>query len=480
MQSNDRRFPKVILALSLALTLGCATSGGAFNDRSVPDLSESAPATDGKAADAIISAEIAVTPAFPIRIRPGARILEDSAGRAFLLHGDTAWSLIAQLKQTDVDLYLEDRRARGFNAILVNLIEHKFSSNAPDNAYGHPPFLTPGDFATPNELYFAHADWVLRRAAEKGFLVLLVPSYLGAGGSEEGWYQEMVGNGPAKLRQYGRYLGHRYRGFVNILWVQGGDFNPPNKDLVRAIANGIRELDDRVLQTAHCVHETAALEYWQGEPWLQVNTVYTYEPVYSASLEQYSRRERLPFFVIESAYEGGKEYASLQRVRAQAYHAVLTGAAGQVFGNNPVWHYDGPGIRPMAMTWQQAMQSPGAQSMTQLRKLFEGLSWWTLEPDMNRTLLTGGFGSGQQRAVAARAADGSFAILYVPRPRQVTLNLGRLAGPKLIARWYDPSTGQFSQVDGSPFAAAGSRRFRQNAKNGSGFSDWVLLLQSQP
>ncbi len=106
---------------------------------------------------------------FPLAVKPGERYLVDAAGRPFLIQGDAAWSLIAQLTREDVDLYLDDRRARGFNTILVSLIEAKFATNAPANAYGEPPFLTPGDYGTPNEAYFRHADWVLRARGGEGF-----------------------------------------------------------------------------------------------------------------------------------------------------------------------------------------------------------------------------------------------------------------------------------------------------------------------
>ena len=116
--------------------------------------------------------------AFPLTTKPGKRYLENADGKPFLVHGDTTWSLIGDLRREDVDLYLDDRRARGFNTILVSLIEHKFSSNAPANAYGDRPFhsapfealaalddvvpfLSFADYSRPNEAYFAHADWVL-------------------------------------------------------------------------------------------------------------------------------------------------------------------------------------------------------------------------------------------------------------------------------------------------------------------------------
>jgi len=417
---------------------------------------------------------------FPLVAKPGKRYLEDATGRPFLIQGDTPWGLITQPTCEDVDRYLDDRRARGFNTLLVKLIETSFATNAPENAYGQLPFLVPGDYSAPNDAYFDHADWVLRRAAEKGFLVLLAPSFTGWGGGEEGWYRAMVASGPSRLQQFGEYLGRRYREFTNILWVHAGDYNPPRKELVRAIAEGIRKFDSRALHTAHPAPDTAAIDYWQGEPWLRVNTVYTYEAVYAAALEQYARPERMPFFLIESIFEHEHEVTE-QRLREQAYQAVLSGAAGQVFGNNPIWHFDGPGLYPAPVTWQEALDSRGARSMTHLHDLFISIPWWRLEPDVDHTLLVHGLGSEEKRAVAARTGDGSLAILYLPTRREIAVDLGQLAGPAVAARWYDPADGQFSGVSGSPFLASGSRRFRPEPRtNSSGFDDWVLVLESRP
>lgn len=414
---------------------------------------------------------------FPLRIPAGKRHIEDAAGQAFLIHGDTAWSLIAQLTREDAERYLDDRQARGFNAILVNLLEHRFSSHPPANAYGHQPFLIPGDFATPNEDYFAHADWVVRQAAERGMLVLLAPAYLGYQGGADGWYREMVANGRAKLRAYGQHLGRRYGAFTNILWVHGGDFDPPRKDVVRAVAEGIRELDPRALHTAHCGPETSAIEYWAGEPWLQLNNVYTYGPACVSALKQYARPERMPFFLIESAYENEHGATDL-RVRTQAYHALLSGAGGQVYGNNPIWHFDGPGLHPAPMPWQKAVDSPGARSITHLRSLLETLPWWRLEADDAGVLLESGEGTGQERAVAAYVPDKSVAVVYLPTLREVQINLRQLAGREARARWYDPAGGRFGEIAGSPFAGGGSHAFQPVALNSSGHGDWVLLLES--
>ncbi len=86
-----------------------------------------------------------------------------------MIHGDMPWSLIVALTEEEAERYLENRRQKGFNSIVVNLIEHKF--RGPVNRSGEGPLTTAGDFSTPNERYFQHVDWVLRKAGEKGIQV---------------------------------------------------------------------------------------------------------------------------------------------------------------------------------------------------------------------------------------------------------------------------------------------------------------------
>jgi hypothetical protein len=420
------------------------------------------------------------TPAnFPLRVAASRRYLEDNSGKPFLIQGEAAWSLVAQLTREKAALYFKDRQERGFNAVLVSLIEHKFAARAPANIYGQQPFLRKGDFTTPNEEYFAHADWVIQSAADAGILVLLVPCYMGSGGGTEGWYQEMLANGAARLHLYGQYLGRRYRRFSNILWVHGADYNPPSKAFVTALAEGIRECDIRALHSAQCAPETPAAEFWNGERWLSLNSIYTYAPVYAAALVQYRRPVHMPFLLIESAYEN-EHGVTDERLRVQAYGALLSGAAGQIFGNNPIWHFDGPGLYSAPVSWQQALASRGSESMTHLLRLFSSIPWWMLEPDSDNFLLVDGLGSGFDRAVAACAVDRTFGVVFVPSSRPLTLDLSKLVGPNVGARWYDPSLGQYSVVKGSPFPASASRVLTPESKNGAGGEDWVLVLQTKP
>lgn len=143
--------------------------------------------------------------ALPLKVSDNGRYLVDQKNQPFLVVGDTAWSLIAQLEGQDIDRYLEDRQNRGFNSIIVNLIEHKFCNTPPKSRSGLAPFNPPGDFSAPNVDYFELARNIVQRANQRG-IVWLVPAYLGYAGGDEGFFRDMKAGGQAKLRAYGRFV----------------------------------------------------------------------------------------------------------------------------------------------------------------------------------------------------------------------------------------------------------------------------------
>ena len=61
-----------------------------------------------------------------LKVSKNGRYLVDQRGNPFLVVGDSPWSLIVQLDEKDRETYLEDRQKRGFNSLIVNLLEHKF------------------------------------------------------------------------------------------------------------------------------------------------------------------------------------------------------------------------------------------------------------------------------------------------------------------------------------------------------------------
>jgi hypothetical protein len=120
--------------------------------------------------------------------------------------------------------------------------------------------------------------------------------------------------------------------------------------------------------------------------------------------------------------------------------------------------------------------------LAHLPQLLAGRTWWTLVPDTNHTVLTDSIGTGADEAATARASNGSFVLSYLPRAREVTIDLGQLSGPNVVARWYDPTSGSYTPIAGSPFPASGQHVFPSAGENSDGLEDydWVLVLESSP
>ena len=230
------------------------------------------------------------TPAYPLKISANGRYLEDQNDQPVFWSGDTAWSLIVQGTVEDIDVYLANRQQKGFNVILVNLIDHRFGTYAPSNIYGDPPF-TNIPFTTPNEAYFTHADYAISSAAEKGMAVLLDPLYLGYACNDDGWCAEVQAATLADMYSWGNYVGSRYLNYDNIVWVIGGDVDPTDYNLeekVYAFINGLQSVDTRHLITAHNDRGQMAVDPWPGASWVTLNNIYTtYDTTYQSGQTAY-------------------------------------------------------------------------------------------------------------------------------------------------------------------------------------------------
>ena len=275
----------------------------------------------------------------PLHVDPTGRYLVDQNGTPFLITGDSPQALIGNLTESDAALFFSTRRAQGFNTVWINLLCNNYTGCRQDGETwdGIPPFTTPGDLSTPNEAYFSRVDRMIQLAAEYGFVVILDPAETG------GWLDTIVANGVDKDRAYGQYLGKRYGGFSNIIWMSGNDYRswgPDNDPYVTAVAQGIRDTDPSALQTVEFNElgsPVGSLDDPAWAPLIDLNGSYTYDPAYGQVLKDYNRSDFLPTFLVEAFYEGEHNPArprTPQHLRAQEYWSLLSGAMGQLFGNH--------------------------------------------------------------------------------------------------------------------------------------------------
>jgi hypothetical protein len=163
---------------------------------------------------------------------------------------------------------------------------------------------------------------------------------------------------------------------------------------------------------------------------------------------------------------------------------MLSGATGQLYGNHYTWQFlcdqrDQAGN--CVGGWKDHLDTTGAVEFKHMTDLFQSLPWYQLVPDQTHSLLTAGYGTygDWDYATAAKTPDGSLAVVYIPTARTVTVDLGTMVGP-VTARWYDPASGSYTTIAGSPFANQGSQDFTTPGDNadGPGNPDWVLVLQT--
>ena len=424
---------------------------------------------------------------FPIRVSADRRYLVEADGSPFLMIGDSAWLLVTNLTKAETGEYLRNRRDRGYNAILAEAIVTKaYTWSPPLNREGKAPFSVPGDFSTPEEAYFAHLDWVVRQAHENGIAALLFPCFLGVQAGTDGWWEEVIANGRTRCRNYGRYLGTRYRDFGNIIWVHGGDYNVPagSAGAVNAleILLGIKDTAPAHLHTFHQARLSTAFGEPTFGPNLDLDATYSGDLTYPESLLAYNRKGFGPHFLLEARYEGTQSYDgkvnSPGLVRAGAYWAQLSGATGQVSGTCNLWSFGWDG-----QDWRAAVESATTSAMEHFRKLFERRAWQRLLPDQNHLTVTAGYGTyGELDYVTvARTEDGARVMAYVPpsggKSRTLTVNMGRLSA-SATAKWFNPRNGDYTTIAGSPFSNEGSRSFITPGGHEEGENDWVLVLEA--
>lgn len=400
---------------------------------------------------------------FPLRISDNGRYLTDAADNAFLYKADTGWWLFDKLSERNYGVYLDARKEMGFNTVQVMLAWTYYRPNF----YGEEPFLEACKVSTPNDAYWQRVDTFVQMAAEKDMLVNFVPLWLGYSGEE--WFKVLDKNTVEECYTFGQYLGERYADCSNVMWTIGGDHDPQHLyEHEDALARGIRSKMPDAIMSAHPWENQLASDHYGKSDWLNLESVYTYFPQWNNGKQVYTLAEQAyqgnkPFILIESGYEkasiGTQVYVEGRHLRRQVYWAMLSGACGYAFGNANVWQF--------TALWKMEMQSEGSQYMKVASDLFESLRWWTLQPD-NDLLLNAEESKVSGKAVAARAADGSFALAYLPAGSEFRLTID--TDVFTHAEWIDPASGEHvpAQCDNGTYLIPGS--------NHAGDNDWCLLL----
>jgi hypothetical protein len=428
-------------------------------------------------------------PTHPLRVSPDGRHLACADGRPFFYLADTAWSLFHRLTREEADLYLRNRAAKGFTVIQAVVLSENDGLRTP-NAYGERP-LVDHDPRTPNERYFAHVDWVVDRAAELGLTVALLPTWGDKWHSRQNEPGPRVFADPVVARDFARFIGRRY-GAKPVIFVLGGDRNvetPGDLALTRAFAEGLKETAPKTLVTFHPRGPGRSSDVLHREPWLDFDMIQSshtgrgsdnggnveHDRALTPAKPTLDGEPRYEAMTVDFYMKGVNPAVRFDDydVRLTAYRAMLAGAAGHTYGNNNVWQMWSPGRAPLISAdtpWNEALDHPGAFQVGHLRTLFESRPWDLLEPAQDLLVGPNLPDDGFVRAAVAR--DRSFAFVYSPNGRPVSVDQTRLGALDLTAWWFDPRYGR------AYFAHTGVGTAIQvftPPSSGRGL-DWVLVL----
>ena len=430
-----------------------------------------------------------------LKVSDNKRFLVEESGKPFFYLGDTTWELFHRLNREEADQLLKDRAEKRFTVVQAVAIA-ELEGHTDPNAYGYLPFIdqdpTRVDLRA-NDDYWDHVDYIVNKANSLGIYVGFLPTW------GRYWHDSNQGRKPlftiANAETYGEFLGKRYKN-AGIIWILGGDRgvdNDEQKEIIRAMARGLRKGDGGAhLMTFHPPGGSGSSKWFQDDEWLSFNMrqnghVVEYTGRYDQTRADYDRTPTKPVIDGEPIYEdhpvsfNAKNFGHsiAADVRRPLYWDLFTGAFGHTYGHHSVWQMWKPGKNPInnpLMPWFEAIKQPGAGQMQYGRKLIESRPFLTRIPD-DSVIVTGSVatavpGAGSRRFVATRDESGSFAMVYAPIGRAFKVNMTKITGSKVKAWWFNPRDGDSKEI--GEFPNTGEREFISPSPGED--IDWVLVL----
>jgi hypothetical protein len=427
---------------------------------------------------------------YPVGLNAAKTCFLDQNGNPCFACGDAPQYLSEQLQKSDIELYLSDRASRGINIGWWIIADKLYQSNPPNDAYGNAPF-SGGDFLgmASQTAYWNYIDYVLGRALTYGITMIMMPAFMGLD-SASGYQTAWKAASDATLQGYAAFLGARYSGFKNVIWLIGGDADPADTTLyakLNTFAVALKSADPGHLITLEASRFTGGSAAPNGgyssidacgialgstPSWLDINWVYQTAST-CASGAQRCYTQGLPCLLGEDWYELEHSETALS-LRTEAYGAVLGGCTlGRLFGNGVIWPFNSTSAASgnvQSPTWQSQLGSAGSVGQQLLGNLFRSRRHQLLVPDISNATMTVGAASG---SVCARDSEGKTIIAYLPSSQTITIDMTKItdAGGFANCNWLNPSTGAVTTIGN--LANTGTHNFTSPDSN-----DWVLVIDS--
>jgi len=437
-----------------------------------------------------------------LKVSANKRFLQHADGAPFFYLGDTAWELFHRLNREEATTYLTDRANKGFTVIQAVALAELDGHTVP-NSYEHLPFIDydparPDIKEGPDNDFWDHVDYIVHKANSLGMYIGFLPTWGRYWHEGAGVKNNLPLFNVENAEAYGEFLGARYKD-AEIIWILGGDRNVENDvhaEIIRAMARGLKKGDGgRHLMTFHPRGGGTSSQYFHTDEWLDFNMRQNghnadYTGSYSKTADDYALQPTKPVIDGEPLYEDhplsfnaprlGHSIAS--DVRRSLYWDLFEGAFGHTYGHHSVWQMYDPvkrrqPINNPLISWQEAINRPGAAQMMYGRLLMESRPFLTRIPDstiiVTSNVPTAMPGAGRYRFVATRDEAGTYTMIYAPVGREFTVRMDVIKGSKVVIWWYNPRNGQATAI--GTFANDRKERTFMPPDPGE-MTDWILVL----
>lgn len=423
-----------------------------------------------------------------LKVSDDKRFLETVDGEPFWWMGETAWLLSGKLNQEEASLYLKKRKEQGFNVIQISPVHYLGIKDAA----GHPA-LVDGDLSKPlvndkAEDYWDNVDFLIDEAEKNGQYMAIVPVW--GNNVRDGHVSR------AQMAAYGEWIAKRYANRDNIIWLNGGDtFGSDSTATWNILGEALRQHAPKHLITYHPRGRMQSNDWFENESWLDFNMIQSghrsweqddTERAYGQDNWRYIEEDwdiKRPTIDGEPGYEGipyglhnpEDPYWEAADIRRYAYWSLFSGAFGYTYGHNATMQFyskkDEGSAFGCKVYWQEALHSIGSSQMQWVNKLMKSHNFNKRRPAQD--IIAGDAGEKYDHLTATLGDD--YAYVYTYNARTFSLNMGLLQGEKVKAKWYDPSTGNYTEI--GEITNNGTHEFDAPGVKRDG-NDWVLVLET--
>jgi hypothetical protein len=418
-------------------------------------------------------------------------------GTPFFWLGDTVWNGVLRAEEGEWGEFLAERVRQGFSVIQIfSATWRGFTADG----LGETAFRF-GHRVGVNPVFFRRLDPKVRAVNENGMLVYAI-GVLALLEDEPAWAWS-----EEDLVRFLRYLEARW-GAYHMVWspVGDGEYAGARAERLKRVCREVYEAPHRNLVTLHPIGWSLPVDEFRGEPWFDFIAYQSghddaaervrWHPCGPVA-EEWRNRPPRPIVNVEFNYEGHPSFTSgvpftERDVRRAAYWSLLISPpAGLSYGHYHEFSWSarperiGPAIPlpgqsdHLAGPWWQAVDAPGARSMTALRRFFESGPWWHLRPAPQMLEAQPGLDDAARFVAVSCTTEGDWTVAYLPVGGEIAIRRALLP-PSVSARWFDPRSGHWHGADepstpASP-SASGDPVSRWVAPDER---DWVLDLRAR-